>query len=277
MSAPGALYTMVQAVPGFLQRSELLAWGTTYVVGLVTALLTLGVLPMCAGMFGNVHRDVSMLDLLSVGKILTAILVPAVATVACHENCLGMWVLFWAPCQRHRHPGSHVLDINALDEMHINLGDTEGFVPQPLVSSKELCSVHTSLQPRRCVHSLIERNSRLLLKSLLHMIWAYPVAHFTTGWKMKLGTAWVLLVFVWEVLLVSGALVPLIALPLTAIVAVHGVVLFDHRGLTDDDTSVVLPHPSLTLAWISSVLLQLGTTSESLATSLLLLLLAIPH
>eukprot|EP00971_Amphidinium_carterae_P029407 578978-Amphidinium_carterae.1 len=83
---------MVQAVPGFLPKSRLLSWILYYIVGLVTALLTFGLLPRCADAFSSVRLAVTRVDLLSVGKILTAVLIPALTTIACHESCFGLWV-----------------------------------------------------------------------------------------------------------------------------------------------------------------------------------------
>eukprot|EP00971_Amphidinium_carterae_P301783 5995710-Amphidinium_carterae.1 len=93
---------------------------------------------------------------------------------------------------------------------------------------------------------------------------------------MKAGSAWVLLVFVWEVLLLFGSLVPLTLLPLTMIVVVHGLLFAHISGLRDiaDSVHLTLPRSSVWLAMACAVIMQLSATSESSIMSLTVLVAA---
>eukprot|EP00971_Amphidinium_carterae_P070438 1393269-Amphidinium_carterae.1 len=124
VSAPGALYAMIHSVPGFLQGSELLAWIVFRVFGLLTALLTVVLLPLCAHRLAALHSAITAVDLLGIGKMLTTLFVPGFVTVACHENCGGLWVKFWAPClSRSRCRNPTAFDISILDTMLVEIGD----------------------------------------------------------------------------------------------------------------------------------------------------------
>eukprot|EP00971_Amphidinium_carterae_P112107 2220533-Amphidinium_carterae.1 len=40
------------------------------------------------------------IELLSVGKLVTALLIPCVVQVLAHERCFGLWTQLWEPCQQ---------------------------------------------------------------------------------------------------------------------------------------------------------------------------------
>eukprot|EP00971_Amphidinium_carterae_P036211 711736-Amphidinium_carterae.1 len=170
MSTPGSTFTMIHGVPGFLRVSKYVSWTISQAIGGVTAVLTVFVQPMLASSMANVHAVLIRTDLLSVGKLLTAVLVPAVVIIATDEGCFGMWVKFWGPClkmERHHHGGTNSsfdVDLGILDQMFVELGDNQGGVPQHLITSHELCSMHSHIQPRRCVRSMLERNTQLLMR-----------------------------------------------------------------------------------------------------------------
>eukprot|EP00971_Amphidinium_carterae_P027374 539114-Amphidinium_carterae.1 len=42
--------------------------------------------------------QINELNLLIVGKLVAAPLIPCIVAIACQANCLGAWVSFWEPC-----------------------------------------------------------------------------------------------------------------------------------------------------------------------------------
>eukprot|EP00971_Amphidinium_carterae_P191166 3793723-Amphidinium_carterae.1 len=97
-AGPSSLYSTVKAVPGFLHVNTFWQWIISQGVSLCMAVLTSVGLPALARSLRKRTNRFSVTDLVVVGKLSAAILLPCVVTCLCHADCLGGWTYFWKPC-----------------------------------------------------------------------------------------------------------------------------------------------------------------------------------
>eukprot|EP00971_Amphidinium_carterae_P149011 2954322-Amphidinium_carterae.1 len=117
ISFPGALYSIVKAVPGFLSSSKQWEWCLGHAVEVTTAILSTSCVPLVAKLLGDAFGLVGRAELLSVGKLTTALLLPCMATALCHEQCFGLWTWWWEPCLSkplHGHQAMHMAELETL-------------------------------------------------------------------------------------------------------------------------------------------------------------------
>eukprot|EP00971_Amphidinium_carterae_P039105 768616-Amphidinium_carterae.1 len=99
LSAPSALYSSLQAIPGFLGMSRSVEWFASRSVSAVTAVLTsIGMPVIATKLYQTSASGVNENELLVLGKSLVVVVIPTCVTLVCHAECLGGWVFFWKPC-----------------------------------------------------------------------------------------------------------------------------------------------------------------------------------
>eukprot|EP00971_Amphidinium_carterae_P287532 5707340-Amphidinium_carterae.1 len=93
-------------------------------------------LPAIAGcMAAWSGRRVNKGVLVLVGQMIVSILLPCLATVSLHSECIGMWTKFWAPCRDSGFQFGAVPEgVGNVDGAVVNL--VGGFEGHPLVLAK---------------------------------------------------------------------------------------------------------------------------------------------
>eukprot|EP00971_Amphidinium_carterae_P203516 4038833-Amphidinium_carterae.1 len=114
----------------------------------------------------HTSRQVPLIGYLSAGKVFIALLLPGMITVARHPSCFGAWVLlWWEPCSARY---NHEIDLVESGICLYNSDSSSYQIERSLLSRRELCAPCLSV-PSRCIGALLERCSRLILTSAMHL------------------------------------------------------------------------------------------------------------
>eukprot|EP00971_Amphidinium_carterae_P327012 6458147-Amphidinium_carterae.1 len=260
MAAPGAFYTLVKSVPGFLEMPPNVSLVLRNFISLFTAFLTSCCIPTCSILLhGRAALETSLVELQSMGKLLAAVLVPCAATILSHSECFGGWTSMWALCS---------VDSNRLGEIEcihrMGYADGHGSLER-VVTRSDICSMNHVVVRSKCAHALLDRMAPLLLGGLFHLAFTTSACKMLLRKRYTLTSAWVLVVYVWQQLVMLAPSVPLVVLPLLSILTGHRLLFFEPAHQLDSDTKVGDPiprvSPKITLG--CAALLQFCLASET--------------
>mmetsp|Transcript_17108 Transcript_17108/g.30872 ORF Transcript_17108/g.30872 Transcript_17108/m.30872 type:complete len:511 (+) Transcript_17108:1238-2770(+) len=281
-AGPGALYSIMRAVPGFVHMSRGLQWLLEKAVSLITAFFTSFCLPKCQkALRAMAKAKPRSMELLSVGKLVTAMLVPWSVHFLAHEHCIGLWTALWKPCQ-----GSE--DGLTIIFSHINflqhIETSQSIYADVMMTRSDVCQRGLTFLPRKCVHAVLERCGRLFLGTLVHYAFTTPAVRMTfTSTTLKLNSLWVQLVFLWELFLIFGASVPATLALAVLVIVVHNVLLsvahlvgLDSKDLRDNMAGMQ-PRASVHIALICSFAMQLCFASNNVLLVLVVALARLLH
>eukprot|EP00971_Amphidinium_carterae_P034212 673632-Amphidinium_carterae.1 len=262
VAAPGALYAAVKAIPGFLSLQGTRQWFVDGSLFFFTAIgESIGLVKLAHLLCTAARTQADEVELLTIGQLLSIPVLPGLVTVACHAECLGAWVYFWAPCR------AATCDADAFREHVAQLSrsvDASGIaLRRKILSREDVCGLNRHMRKDQCADAVVERLVRLLFARFVHQTFSIPGSRVLTDVPMRLKSSCVLLGYVWLVTLMFGACIPLL-FPLSMLLAlVHSAILFDHYELVareDVDGRAHLTQVGLGFAVCTAVLLELCIT-----------------
>eukprot|EP00971_Amphidinium_carterae_P118203 2341788-Amphidinium_carterae.1 len=122
-----------------MHENKWLHWCLGHAVSFLTAILA----SLCLPRGANALHALSELcprtiELLSVGKLCTTLLIPCAVHLLAHEHCCGLWTTLWEPCQAY----SDILNVRLF---HENFDPYVGRVQQAtyvelVMSKQDVCA-----------------------------------------------------------------------------------------------------------------------------------------